>query len=68
MTNGRGLKANLIWSSTKAKFYQLIASLFVVFPLTKLYLESDFKCKKKDINTDENIYLCISIEFDFFRV
>jgi len=28
--NGRILRANLSWSSTRAKFYQLIASLFMV--------------------------------------
>jgi len=41
-TYSRFLKANLSWSSTRAKFCQLIASLSVVLPqinLTKLNLE-----------------------------
>jgi len=51
--SGRILKANLNWSPTWAKFYQLIASLSVILPQlneTKLkleYLKSGFKCKKE---------------------
>jgi len=50
---GHILKANLSWSPIRAKFYQLIASLFVIlfqFYLTKLkleYLKFGFKCKKE---------------------
>jgi len=50
---GRILKANLSWSPTRAKFFRLIARLFVIlstFYLTKLkleYLKFGVKCKKE---------------------
>jgi len=54
------LKANLSWSQTWAKLGQLNTSWSVILQhnLTKLKLEFrkfDFKCEKKDINTDEYI-------------
>jgi len=52
LTRVRVLKANLSWSPTLGKFYQLIASLSI---LTKLKLEY-FKygyAKKKDKHTNE---------------
>jgi len=63
--NDRILKSNLSWSPTWAKFCQLVASLSVVLPLTKLKLEyrmSGIKCKKKEIKTNEkHLHHSISI-------
>jgi len=62
-TYGRILKANLSWSSTRAKFDQLIASLSMVplqLNLTKLELEnlkSGFKCKRESTQTKK---ICIT--------
>jgi len=69
-TNSRILEANLSWSPTWMKFYQLIASLSVI--LTQFYLTKNLStwslalsAKKKKYNTDENIFL--SLAFDFFK-
>jgi len=66
----RSLKTNLSWSPTFAKFCQLIAKLSVILPPT-YWLNSnlstwslDLSAKKKDINTNENIFA--SLEFRFF--
>jgi len=54
------------------KFYQLIASLFMILPklnLSKLkleYLKLGFKCKKKKDKDSTKTFA--SLEFDFFRV
>jgi len=59
LSNGRILKENLSWILTRAKFCQLIESLFVFLHqllLTKFklkYLKFDLKCKKEKINKDE---------------
>jgi len=56
---GHIMKANLSWSRTRAKIYQLISSLSVILlqlKLTKFKLEvfkSNFQGKKKDMNTDK---------------
>jgi len=66
------IKANLSWSRSRAKFCQLIASLFVIlsqFYLTKLkleYLKFGFKCKKERKKQRRKLFA--SLEFDFFRV
>jgi len=69
-SNGRILKANLSWNPTRAKFFQLIASLSGILPelnLTKLkleYLNSGLKCKK-DMNTRENFFCITRIQLFF---
>jgi len=66
----RILKANFSWSQTRAKFFQLIASLSVILlqlKLTKLKLEirkSDFQRKKK-IWTQINLQLTVKISLEF---
>jgi len=61
--NHRILKANLSWSPTRTKFYQFIASLFVVLlqlNLTKVkleYLKFDLKCKNERYKHKQNFFL-----------
>jgi len=67
-SNSRILKANLSWSPTWAKFYQLISSLSVVLPqlnLTKLkleYLKFGFQYNNERYKHRQKIFA--SLEFE----